>query len=95
MTPNNRIVEIEHPYDTEPEATGALLDDALDYLDGWLHLSNGKHVLQAFVLNGSDVRAYYDNKPVADKIAAALDIDASSIQAMILDVPISRFKSFK
>jgi hypothetical protein len=97
VTPNNKYIGIEHPYGTEPDVLipTEFPSPDKDYLDGWLHLSNGEHVLQAFVLNKTDIRAYYDNKPVANKIAAALDIDASSIQAMILDVPVSRFKSFK
>ena len=67
-----------------------------DTLMGWLHLSNGRHYLQGYYdFTNSVQRLFYDGVEVSGKLAAALKTDISSVQAILIDIPLPLIKRLK
>lgn len=65
----------------------------------WLHLSNGKQMVQGWELFG-ERKVFYRPKPdgtpfeITQKLAAVAKTDIANIQAVLIDVPLKRIKEF-
>jgi hypothetical protein len=66
---------------------------------GWLHLSNGEHILQAFILrsNPSTFKRYIylDGKDYGKTLAGALKCSIDDIRAIYFDIKLSDIKKLK
>jgi hypothetical protein len=59
----------------------------------WLHISNGKHVIQgAAGYGGADPLLYLDGKNWGARLAAAVGVSLSQIDCLLMDVPLGDVK---
>jgi hypothetical protein len=95
---------------TKPSELGDSTPNQMPYhdvFDGWLHASNGKHIVQGFCIattfahdvsdGDSEPPAWAphlicDGVPFGAALAAALGTSIDNIQTLLLDVPLGRIK---
>lgn len=82
---------IQTPYG-KYEYTGSA---SLRGLEGWLHASNGKHVLQGFDLTWGVSKMFLDGVDYGETLASAIGCSITDINAVILDVKKSDIDKLK
>lgn len=60
---------------------------------GWMHISNGTHIIQGFATN-SKTYIYCNGQEISSKLSALLGVPNTDIQTMIMDMDLKTIKSF-
>jgi len=66
------------------------VDESAGAFSGWLQISNGKHMIQAFMYAGE--RYMYLNN---NRVSSVLGVSLDAIQAVLFDIPLKKLNEFK
>jgi hypothetical protein len=87
---SSSLADVKTPY----FSTAVDLAFSAGALQGWLHLSNGRHYLQGYWI-GDQQSLYLDGADVSGKLAEALRTNINNVQAILIDIPLPVIKRLK